>query len=102
MTFTTTLFKLLESASSIDMGGYDVDDDMLTLYSTSFLQANDPRHRGYYEIDLSEHHGPNANVRLYDQEAVVDSDGQCNATATDGETVTFTFRVSRPITLEDL
>ena len=91
MTFTTTLFKLLESASIIAIDHYEIDDDMLRFYD----EVGQPTRA---EFDL---HGY-PFINLYDQEVVVDSDGQCNATTTDGETETFIFRVSRPITEGDL
>ena len=91
MTFTTTLIKLLESAASIVIDHYEADDDMLRFYDEVGQSTR-------AEFDIPGY--PFTN--LYDQEVVVDSDGQCNATTTDGETVTFIFRVSRPITEGDL
>lgn len=97
MSFTTTLFKLINAASQISLDGYDADE-----FAFKTSRRLDPRDDILYvEFDLSEFDQGEWVFR--DQEVEVNSDGYCEAVCTEDDVVhSFGFRVSRPITRGEL
>lgn len=96
MTFTT-LFKLIKAASTIQINGCRV-----AYFNFKTLRANpgDPASAVAYVEIVGDFKG---SVWFRDQVVEVDSDGFCDAhDIADGIPHSFEFRVSRPITKEDL
>ena len=96
MSFKANLFELLDRADKINMDGYEVDDDMLTL-----MVSAGP---SYYVVDLAQY--DMGEFKFFDQEVLVSSDGYVEAVTdglvNDGESVSFYFGTTKPITEEDL
>lgn len=92
MSFTATLFKLINAADTISLNGYEAEFDFRW---TRMLAACDSEQ--LVDFDLSKFDQGTWTFR--DQEVEVDSEGFCEAQCTeDGIPHSFGFRVSHPIT----